>query len=432
MVTTINSTFELPSGVELPNRLAKAAMTERLADVRNGVTDRLIKLYKAWADGDIGLQITGNVQVDRRNLEAAGNVVIDGEPTNAQADYLSRWADACHGRGGKVFMQLSHAGRQTPKMVNKTPDAPSEVAVNLPGGQFGQPKALSEDGIRRLVEQFGVATKIARQAGFDGVQIHGAHGYLISQFLTPLVNQRVDQWGGSLENRARFLIEVVKAAKAEAGPGFGVALKLNSADFQKGGFGPEDSVAVIGMLNELGLDFLEISGGSYEQPKMVGLNGLEPAHVETLKPSTRIREAYFLDYAAQVRSVAKMPLMVTGGMRSAAAMNEALMADETDIIGLGRPLCVDPDAPKKLLSGETERLEKWEDELRIGPGWLGPNSPIGTIKTLNGFAMQSWFYSQIHAIADGQQVRRKLGLLGAFIKMNGLDAKMAKAYLKAL
>ena len=186
------------------------------------------------------------------------------------------------------------------------------------------------------------------------------------------------------------------------------------------------------MLNELGLDFLEISGGSYEQPKMVGLNGLEPAHVETLKPSTRIREAYFLDYAAQVRSVAKMPLMVTGGMRSAAAMNEALMADETDIIGLGRPLCVDPDAPKKLLSGETERLEKWEDELRIGPGWLGPNSPIGTIKTLNGFAMQSWFYSQIHAIADGQQVRRKLGLLGAFIKMNGLDAKMAKAYLKAL
>lgn len=432
MVATIKSAFKLPSGVELPNRLVKAAMTERLADVRNGVTDRLINLYRAWADGEIGLQITGNVQVDRRNLEAAGNVVIDAVPSNLQLDLLSRWADACHGRGGKVFMQLSHAGRQTPKMVNQTPDAPSAVAVNLPGGQFGQPKALTEDGIRRLIDQFGVATRVARQAGFDGVQIHGAHGYLISQFLTPLVNQRTDRWGGSIEGRARFLIDVIKSAKAEAGPGFGVALKLNSADFQKGGFGPQDSVAVIGMLNWLDLDFLEISGGSYEQPKMVGLNGLEPAHVETLRPSTRIREAYFLDYAAEVRSVAKMPLMVTGGMRSAAAMNEALTADETDLIGLGRPLCVDADAPAKLLSGQADRLDKWEDSLRIGPGWLGPNSPIGVIKALNGFAMQSWYYSQIHAIADNQPVNRRLGLLSAFIKMNGLDLRMAKAYLKAL
>lgn len=432
MVATIKSALKLPSGVELPNRLVKAAMTERLADVRNGVTDRLINLYRAWADGEIGLQITGNVQVDRRNLEAAGNVVIDAVPSNLQLDLLSRWADACHGRGGKVFMQLSHAGRQTPKMVNQTPDAPSAVAVNLPGGQFGQPKALTEDGIRRLIDQFGVATRVARQAGFDGVQIHGAHGYLISQFLTPLVNQRTDRWGGSIEGRARFLIDVIKSAKAEAGPGFGVALKLNSADFQKGGFGPQDSVAVIGMLNGLDLDFLEISGGSYEQPKMVGLNGLEPAHVETLRPSTRIREAYFLDYAAEVRSVAKMPLMVTGGMRSAAAMNEALTADETDLIGLGRPLCVDADAPAKLLSGQTDRLDKWEDSLRIGPGWLGPNSPIGVIKALNGFAMQSWYYSQIHAIADNQPVNRRLGLLSAFMKMNGLDLRMAKAYLKAL
>ena len=174
------------------------------------------------------------MQVDRRNLEAAGNVVIDAVPSNLQLDLLSRWADACHGRGGKVFMQLSHAGRQTPKMVNQTPDAPSAVAVNLPGGQFWSAESLNRGWYPSPYRPVRCRHGGARQAGFDGVQIHGAHGYLISQFLTPLVNQRTDRWGGSIEGRARFLIDVIKSAKAEAGPGFGVALKLNSADFQKG------------------------------------------------------------------------------------------------------------------------------------------------------------------------------------------------------
>nr|WP_070959959.1 NADH:flavin oxidoreductase/NADH oxidase family protein [Hyphomonas sp. Mor2] len=428
MTIMINTPLTLPSGVELPNRLVKAAMTERLANPANEVTERHLRLYKAWGDGGVGLQITGNVQVDRRNLEAPGNVAIDGPPSNEHAVMLAKWAEACKSGGGKVVMQLSHAGRQTQKMVNPEPDAPSAIAVDLPGGQFGTPRAMTGDDIKRLIEKYAIATKAARAAGFDGVQIHSAHGYLMSQFLSPLTNQRDDEWGGSLENRARALIETVKAAKAEAGPGFGVSVKLNSTDFQKGGFTQADSTAVIGMLNELGLDFIEISGGNYEQPKMMDMEGLSPAHEERVRESTRQREAYFLDYAKEVQAVAKMPLMVTGGFRTVDGMNDALAGGEADLIGLGRPLCVDVDAPAGLLAGELAELRKWEKTLRIGPGIFGPNSSIGLFKALNGFGMQGWYYSQLHRIADGMEPNRKLGVLSAFLKMQGMDSKMAKAY----
>ncbi|MEM9571239.1 MAG: NADH:flavin oxidoreductase/NADH oxidase family protein [Pseudomonadota bacterium] len=428
MTIMINTPLTLPSGVELPNRLVKAAMTERLANAANEVTDRHLRLYKAWGDGGIGLQITGNVQVDRRNLEAPGNVVIDGTPSNEHAVMLSKWAEASKAGGGKVVMQLSHAGRQTQKMVNPQPDAPSAVGVDLPGGQFGTPRAMTSDDIKRLIEKYAVAAKAARAAGFDGVQIHSAHGYLMSQFLSPLTNQREDEWGGSLENRARALLEVLKAAKAEAGSGFGVSVKLNSTDFQKGGFTKADSMAVIGFLNDLELDFVEISGGNYEQPKMMDMEGLKPAVDEGARESTKKREAYFLDYAKEVQAVAQMPLMVTGGFRTAAGMNEALAGGEADLIGLGRPLCVDVDAPNQLLSGDLDELTKWETILRIGPGIFSPNSSIGLFKALNGFGMQGWYYHQLHRIADGDAPNRKLGVLSAFLKMQGIDSKMAKAY----
>ena len=428
MTNTINTPLTLPSGVELPNRLVKAAMTERLANPANEVTDRHLQLYKAWGDGGIGLQITGNVVVDRRNLEAPGNVVIDGVPSNEHAVMLGKWAEACKSGGGKVVMQLSHAGRQTQKMVNPEPDAPSAIAVDLPGGQFGTPRAMTSDDIKRLIEKYAVATKAARIAGFDGVQIHSAHGYLMSQFLSPLTNHRTDEWGGSLENRARLLLSVLNAAKAEAGPGFGVSVKLNSEDFQKGGFTQSDSSAVIGMLNDLGLDFVEVSGGNYEQPKMMDMEGLKPVHEEGARDSTRKREAYFLDYAKDVQKVAKMPLLVTGGFRTLDGMNDALASGAADLVGLGRPLCVDVDAPAELLAGGLAQLPRWEKTLRIGPGIFGPNSSIGLFKALNGFGMQGWYYTQLHRIADGLDPNRKLGVLSAFLKMQGIDSRMAKAY----
>lgn len=432
MPMNINEPLTLASGVVLPNRLVKAAMTERLASPHNEVTQRHLQLYGAWADGGIGLQITGNVQVDRRNLEAPGNVVIDTAPSDSHARMLARWAEACKCGGGAAIMQLSHAGRQTQKMVNPHPDAPSAVAVDLPGGQFGQPRAMTGDDIKALIERYAIAAKAARRAGFDGVQIHSAHGYLMSQFLSPRTNQREDEWGGPLENRARALLEAIRACAAEAGPGFGVSVKLNSTDFQKGGFGEADSLAVIEMLNGEALDFVEISGGNYEQPKMMDLAGLKPVFEEGVRTSTRAREAYFLDYASRVQATARMPLMVTGGFRTLGAMNSALKQGEADLIGLGRPLCVDVNAPAQLLAGEIESLPKWEKRLRIGPGLLGPNSSLGLVKALNGFGMQGWFYTQLHRIADGLEPNRQLGVLSAFMKMQGLDTRMAKAYRKAL
>lgn len=412
---SIKSPLTLPSGLTVPNRLAKAAMTEGLADPRNGATERHVRLYRRWAEGGIGLQITGNVQVDRDHLEKAGNIVIDAQTGEAERSALKAMAEAAKSRGAPVLMQVSHAGRQTPIAINARPGAPSEVPLDLPGNFFGPPRAMSESEIEAVIEGFERAARVARETGFDGVQVHGAHGYLISQFLNPLANRREDAWGGPLENRARLLCEAVKAVRRGGGEGFTVSVKLNSADFQKGGFSHEDCLAVVDMLGGLGVDLLEVSGGSYEQPSMMGQEGLGKGKSEPVRRSTLAREAYFLVYAAAVKARAAMPVMVTGGFRSAGAMNAALADGESDLIGIGRPLCVDPELPGQLLSGEIEALPRFEDGLRLGPTrWLGPNSPIGLVKALNGFGAMGWYYQHLLTLADGGQPDRSLGLFKAF------------------
>ena len=245
---TIADTLALPCGAVLPNRLAKGAMTEGLADPRGRATAELARLYGLWADGGSGLLITGNVQIDADHLERPGNVILDRRPDAEGLAGLRAMAAAGTRRGGHVWMQISHAGRQTQSNVNPHPKAPSAVAVNLPGNQFGEPVALMEAEILELIERFGVAAEIARETGFTGVQIHAAHGYLLSQFLSPRSNLRDDAWGGSLENRARMLMQVVARVRRGVGPDFPIGVKLNSADFQKGGFAFEDSVTVAAWL----------------------------------------------------------------------------------------------------------------------------------------------------------------------------------------
>src|SRR5439155_20760944 len=228
---------------------------------------------------------------------------------------------------------------------------PSAVQLKLMGN-YGPPRALREDEILDFIPAFARVARTAREAGFTGVQVHGAHGYLLSSFLSPVTNQRNDAWGGSLENRARFLLETVKAVRATVGDDFPVALKLNSADFQKGGFSSEECLRVVRWLNDCRLDLLEVSGGSYEQPRLVGYTGDERTALDAPKAeSTRRREAYFLEYAAAIRKVATMPLMVTGGFRTSAGMEDALRAGSVDVVGLGRPLITDPDV-SRLLAGD--------------------------------------------------------------------------------
>ncbi len=429
MTIRINDSLTLPSGLTIPNRLVKAAMTEGLADVHNIATDKLATLYKRWASGQIGLQLTGNVQIDRRHLERAGNVVISGDQTNEQRARLAAYAEAAKSGGGKVMMQISHAGRQTPITVNDAPLAPSAVSLKMPGGTFGSPRPMSDEDVEAVIAGFAHAAKTARETGFDGVQLHAAHGYLISQFLSPLSNLREDRWGGSLENRARLLIESIRAVKSSCGSDFAVAVKLNSTDFQKGGFSHEDCLAVIDMLNAEGLDFVEISGGNYEQPQMAGISGLEPAFEDGVRESTRQREAYFASYAKSVQSRAAMPLLVTGGFRTVAGMNEALVSGEADMIGLGRPLCADPDVPAKLLSGDMAEAPAFEKTLQLGPTkWLSVNSPIGIIKGLNGWGQQGWFCLQIKRMGEGLDPDLKLGVFKAFRQYQSEETAAAKAY----
>ena len=426
-MTDITSPLTLPCDLTIPNRLAKAAMTEQLAGPDHAPSERHRTLYRRWAEGGIGLQITGNVQVDRHHLEHPQNVVLDAEPDEAQAAALKAWADAAKTSGAKLIMQLSHAGRQTPKAVNPTPQAPSAIPVDLPGGQFGTPRAMTGGEIEAVIARFATAARAACASGFDGVQVHAAHGYLLSSFLNPRANQRTDEWGGSLENRARLLLRTVEAVREAVPSSFAVSVKLNSADFQKGGLTEEDSARVAGWLAERGVDLLEVSGGSYEQPAMMDMEGLEARHEAAKAESTKRREAYFLRFAEALRAKTTLPLMVTGGFRTRAGMNEALLSGATDLVGLARPLCVEPDLPRRLLAGEAEGVPSYEKRLALGPGPLGPASKIPLVRALNGFGVMAFFYENIRRMADGEEPKESMTLLPAFLAGQVRTARAAKA-----
>ncbi|MCA9027438.1 MAG: hypothetical protein KDA86_19675 [Planctomycetaceae bacterium] len=233
-----------PCGASLPNRLAKAAMTEGLATADGVPTEELARLYHIWSEGGAGLLISGNIQVDRDHLERPGNVVIDTEPNSDVAAKLADWAKSARHGGNHFWAQISQGGRQTQARVNRHPKAPSAVRLGLQGGQFGTPVAMSIEEIADIRQRFATAARAVQAAGFTGVQIHAAHGYLLSSFLSPRANQRDDEYGGSLENRARFLLDTVTAVRQNVGPEFPVGVKLNSADFQRGGFAFKDSLQV--------------------------------------------------------------------------------------------------------------------------------------------------------------------------------------------
>ncbi|NKI34152.1 NADH:flavin oxidoreductase/NADH oxidase family protein [Wenzhouxiangella sp. XN79A] len=417
----------LPCGLTAPNRIAKAAMTEGLAEPGGVAGERIARCYRTWATGGAGLLITGNIMVDGRYRERPANVVVDGEQDERQRAGLSAFAEAAKSAGGLAIAQISHAGRQSPKSIAPEPVGPSAVKVKLPGGLFGTPRALTDDEILDVIDRFAITASELCRAGFDGVQVHSAHGYLLSEFLNPRVNRRDDRWGGSLDNRARLLLETVRAVRDAIGPDKALSIKLNSSDFQQGGFSFDDCLAVVGRLHGEGVDLLEISGGNYEQPRMMGLDGLEPVFDEDVRESTRAREAYFMAYAERILESARMPVMVTGGFRTRAAMNEALEAGVA-MIGLARPLCVDPDAPGRLLAGSIEALPAYEKTLRLGPGWLGPHSPIDTIKAANGFGAMAFFYRNIIAIGDGEPTRERMNLLGALVRHQLQEAADAKRF----
>lgn len=381
----------LTNGSVLKNRIAKSAMSEALGTTDNRPTPRLERLYGAWADGGLGLCITGNVMIDRRAIGEPNNVAVEDE-TDLEA--LKRWAAAGTRNGTQLWMQINHPGKQSPKGLNRETVSPSAIPFRKDmAAFFTTPRELTDAEIKDLVVRFGRTSAIARKAGFSGVQIHGAHGYLVSQFLSPHHNQRTDDWGGTPEKRRRFVLEVLTEIRKQVGPDFPIGIKLNSADFQRGGFTEEESLATIQALVDAGIDLVEISGGTYEAPAMTGI----------MKDSTRQREAYFLDFAEKARKIVnKVPLMLTGGFRTAAGMAEAISSGTIDLVGIARSLAMEPDLPSRLLSGKDP---------------IHHVRPITTgIKMIDRMALMevAWYSRQLRRIGDGRAPKPKESGLKSF------------------
>lgn len=408
----LDSPLTLPCGAVLPNRIAKAAMTEGLADPRGVPTPELETLYGLWSDGGAGLLLSGNVIIDAGHLERPGNVIIEAAPDERMHTALARWAKAGTRGGNHFWAQISHGGRQTQKNVNPHPKAPSATKVALPGGQFGTPVALTSAEIEEVIARFALCAHAVKSAGFTGVQVHAAHGYLLSQFLSPRTNLREDDYGGSLENRARILLSVVTRVRAAVGPDFPVAVKLNSADFQKGGFDFDDSLQVAQWLQDAGVDLLEISGGTYEQPRLLGVEGMEEVATQSVRESTRAREAYFVDFALAMQQRVSIPLMVTGGFRRRDVMEDAITSGAADVIGIGRPMCTMVDAPAKLLQGAQE-LPRLENELAMFPPWLSFLNKIDALRAMGTFGVQYWYYAQLEQLGLTGRTQDELSVFGA-------------------
>jgi 2,4-dienoyl-CoA reductase-like NADH-dependent reductase (Old Yellow Enzyme family) len=399
-MTPLHEPLMLPNGQVLPNRIMKAALSEALADKHNAPDHRLAQLYRTWSEGGYGLIITGNVMVDRTQLGEPGNVVIEDE---RDLEALTRWAETSKDAGIPTWVQLNHPGRQSNLLaLGHTPVAPSPIPLNLPGA--ATPRELTGAEIEDIIERFATSAAVCEKADFAGVQVHGAHGYLVSQFLSPLTNQRTDEWGGDPERRMRFVLEVVRRIRSRVSRDFAVGIKLNSADFQRGGFTEEESRDVLAALAKEGIDLIEVSGGSYESPAMAG----------SAAESTRSREAYFLEYARTVRAVVgDIPIAVTGGFRSRTAMDAAVGTGECDVVGLGRPAATTPDAADVLLSGRSDAVVAHSRQY----GMRRVLGKVADLKTLDGVLELGWHADQLHRLGAGRAPDLERGNLVTTLSM---------------
>ena len=378
----------LPCGTRLKNRIFKSAMHEALGTRDLAPSEDLIALYRRWADSGAGLIITGNVMVDSRHLGEPGNVVIEDE---RDLDLLTRWAREGTRGGTQLWMQINHPGKQSPRAVNATPVAPSAISLGKEmEAFFAPPRELSREEITEVQRRFVTTARVAKKAGFSGVQIHAAHGYLVSQFLSPRDNQRMDEYGGSLENRMRFIVELYQLMRAELGPDFPIGVKLNSSDGQDGGFSSEESLEVTRRLGELGIDMVEISGGTYTASVFEAGNQ---------------RGVFFADHARLLDDVPTTAIGLTGGVRSAADMEAALAEGIADLVGVARPLALDPQWPARVLAGDEGRI----DVPRISTGITAVDKAFQSILVI------AWYEQQLKRIARGKEPKRDGKGLGALL-----------------
>ncbi|MBI3600129.1 MAG: NADH:flavin oxidoreductase [Nitrospinae bacterium] len=358
--------------MEIPNRMIRAASHEGLADERGRPTDEQFRFYKGFVDGGIGLIITGYAGVMQSGKSALFNMtMIDSDELIPSH---SRLVDAIHQIGGKILLQVAHCGRQTWSSETGEPLlAPSAISC---GFYREMPKEMTDDDISNVVESFAKASSRAKKAGYDGVEIHGAHGYLLSTFLSLHSNRRSDKWGGSLENRFRIIGKVLRAVRETVGKDYPVSIKLNTYENAPHGTSPEECVLTAKMVEDAGCcDAVELSCGTNEGgfvmarggfPSDAIFNYMRPyctySHTAKLflktfavpfikKRQPPFTEGYNLAAAAMVKDAISLPVITVGGMRSKKFIEEAIATGKTDFVSLARPLICEPDLPNKFRAG---------------------------------------------------------------------------------
>ena len=399
------TSFTLPSGLALKNRVVKAAMEENLAEANQTPSQVLKNVYREWAKGGCGLIITGNVMVDHLAMTGPGGLALEQQTDITAFAELARLTQQ---NDCKIVMQINHPGRQVFKNMGGKAFSASDIALDVGKHShlFAQPKAMTQSDISDVITRFTQTALQAEKAGFNGVQIHAAHGYLLAQFLSPLTNKRDDKWGGSLENRARLLLEITKSVKAHCSESFSVSIKLNSADFQRGGFEPSDAQAVVNMLSTLKVDFVELSGGSYEAPAMQGQTGDE---------RTLAREAYFLEFAKAISEQSTIPIMTTGGISRLDVANKVISSGVA-LVGMATALAYQPNLVNCWQTQPTQNL-------------LMPRVTFKD-KTLAGLATMALVKRQIRRVGQGKHVKANASAIFTLISDQIRTAKLTKRYRK--
>jgi 2,4-dienoyl-CoA reductase-like NADH-dependent reductase (Old Yellow Enzyme family) len=313
-----------------------------MADADGSVTDDLVAFYRRLAEGGLGLIITGHTYVHPRGKVNPGMV---GLYTDDLIPGHRSLTEAVHAAGGTVAIQLNHAGRQTSpaRIGRQKPLAPS--ALGRPGAPF-VPKEMTEEEIEEAIQAFADAGRRAAEAGYDALQVHSAHGYLVSEFNSPYANRRADRWGGSAENRRRFLLEVYRRVRQAVGPRVPVFVKLNGTDFVEGGLTPEESAETAKALEAEGIDAIEVSAGFAESGDLIVRKGI----------TTEAQEAYLLPVARPIRQAVKVPVMLVGGLRSRAVMERMLAQEGMQFLSLSRPFICQPDLANRLRARDMDRV----------------------------------------------------------------------------
>lgn len=327
--------------ISLRNRIVRSATWEGMCDDRGAPTERLVRLYEMLAEGGVGLILTGYAYVLREGKQTPGKMGMDDD---ARIPLLKELTGRVRAKGGKIAAQLVHAGGQASRRVSGCPPV-GPSAVSLPHYPE-EPRPLSVEGIGRIVEAFARAAARAKEAGFDGVQLHGAHGYLLGQFLSPLTNRRRDDYGGTLANRARFAVEVLAAVKKAVGGEYPVWIKMNGEDFLDGGLTLRESSEAARILERAGIDAIEVSGGT-------------PGSGERTSARTRIdspeKEAYHRGQARAVKEGVRVPVGLVGGLRSSVLLEEIVRSGEADFVSMARPFIREPGLVRRWTSGDTAR-----------------------------------------------------------------------------